>query len=60
MMKKDYVQIKISDISDMLSKLEKLPEKDSDLILRQVIIDLVNRNKNSKFKFVRDTLNRSF
>jgi hypothetical protein len=60
MMKKDCVQIKISDISDMLSKLEKLPEKDSDLILRQVIIDLVNRNKNSKFKFVRDTLNRSF
>lgn len=59
-MKKDCVQIKISDISDMLSKLEKLPEKDSDLILRQVIIDLVNRNKNSKFKFVRDTLNRSF
>jgi len=60
MMKKDCVQIKISDISDMLSKLEKLPEKDSGLILRQVIIDLVNRNKNSKFKFVRDTLNRSF
>lgn len=60
MMKKDCVQIKISDISDMLSKLEKLPKKDSDLILRQVIIDLINRNKNSKFKFVRDTLKRSF
>jgi len=55
-MRIDYVQIKISDLADALSELDKLTDSEAGAIIRKALIDLINVNQNSEFKFVRETI----
>ena len=55
-MRIDYIQINLNDLSEACLKIKELTEAEAGAVIMEACIDFINVNKNSKYKFVRDTL----